>query len=156
MDNLPIPLADKFGPAGGFPGNRSEKRLWGWISAAATSCPQLDEVIESWKHKGICCRILFLDASDATLIKRYKETRRSHPLAGGGRVDRGIEKERDKLAFLKAKADYIIDTSNLLTRELRQELEKIFVENEQFQNMFVTILSFGFKYGIPQDAGSGL
>ena len=78
---------------------------------------QLDEVIESWKHKGICCRILFLDASDATLIKRYKETRRSHPLAGGGRVDRGIEKERDKLAFLKAKADYIIDTSNLLTRE---------------------------------------
>ena len=111
-----------------------------------------DEVIESWKHKGICCRILFLDASDATLIKRYKETRRSHPLAGGGRVDRGIEKERDKLAFLKAKADYIIDTSNLLTRELRQELEKIFVENEQFQNMFVTILSFGFKYGIPQDA----
>ena len=151
VDNLPIPLADKFAQLA-VSGEQIRKAALGLDIRSGNELSQLDEVIESWKHKGICCRILFLDASDATLIKRYKETRRSHPLAGGGRVDRGIEKERDKLAFLKAKADYIIDTSNLLTRELRQELEKIFVENEQFQNMFVTILSFGFKYGIPQDA----
>lgn len=96
--------------------------------------------------------ILFLDASDETLVKRYKETRRSHPLAGKGRVDQGIRQERERLGFLKEAADYIIDTSQLLTRELRQELEKIFVENQKYTNLFVTVLSFGFKYGIPADA----
>ena len=84
------------------------------------------------------------------LIKRYKETRRSHPLAGTGRLDKGIEKERVKLAFLKKDADFIIDTSKLLTRELRQELEKIFLKHQEYCNMFVTVLSFGFKYGIPE------
>ena len=64
------------------------------------------------------------------MIKRYKETRRSHPLAGLDRLDRGIEKERRKLAFLKKRADYILDTSMLLTKELRIELEKIFISNE--------------------------
>lgn len=86
------------------------------------------------------------------LVRRYKETRRSHPLAGAGRVDDGIQKERERLQFLKEYADYILDTSKLLTRELKAELEKIFVENRTFKNLMVTVLSFGFKYGIPQDA----
>ena len=85
-------------------------------------------------------QILFLDANDGVLIKRYKETRRSHPLAGTGRLDKGIEKERVKLAFLKKDADFIIDTSKLLTRELRQELEKIFLKHQEYCNMFVTVL----------------
>ena len=86
------------------------------------------------------------------MIKRYKETRRSHPLAGKGRLETGIEKERARVAFLKKGSDFIIDTSMLLTKELRQELEKIFLKEESFKNMFVTILSFGFKYGIPADS----
>ena len=93
-----------------------------------------------------------MDAKDSILIKRYKETRRKHPLAGVGRIDEGIAKERERLAFLKKAADYIIDTSQLLTKELRQELEKIFIKNQGYQNLFVTVLSFGFKYGIPADA----
>ena len=97
-------------------------------------------------------QILYLDASDETLVKRYKETRRSHPLAGRGRVDAGIRQEREQLEFLKKKADFIIDTSQLLTRELRQELEKIFTEDQDYSNLFITVLSFGFKYGIPSDA----
>ena len=96
-------------------------------------------------------KVLFLDASDDALIKRYKETRRSHPLAGAGRIDQGIAMERERLEFLRRDADYIIDTSRLLTRELRQELEKIFVKNQAFRSMFITVLSFGFKYGLPQD-----
>ena len=94
----------------------------------------------------------FLDAEDAVLVKRYKETRRSHPLAQGERVDKGIMRERQKMEFLKKEADYIIDTSRLLTRELKTELEKIFVQDEEFNSMYVTILSFGFKYGIPADS----
>jgi UPF0042 nucleotide-binding protein len=96
--------------------------------------------------------VLFLDAEDGVLVKRYKETRRNHPLAPGQRVDKGIQLERKRLEFLKTKADYIIDTSRLLTRELKVELEKIFVRNEEYNSLFVTILSFGFKYGIPADA----
>ena len=96
--------------------------------------------------------ILFLDAEDEVLIKRYKETRRNHPLSGSGRIEAGIRLERGKLEFLKKRADYILDTSHLLTRELKSELDKIFVKNQQFKNLMITILSFGFKYGIPEDA----
>ena len=96
--------------------------------------------------------ILFLDAEDEVLVKRYKETRRNHPLAGSERINKGIVLEREKLQYLKDNADYIIDTSQLLTRELKIELEKIFVQNEDYKNLFITILSFGFKYGIPSDS----
>ena len=95
--------------------------------------------------------ILYLDASDAVLVKRYKETRRSHPLARGDRVDKGIAEERIKMAFLKKHADYIMDTSQLLTRELNQGLNRIFVQNQEFKSLVITVLSFGFKYGIPND-----
>ena len=96
--------------------------------------------------------ILFLDAQDDVLIKRYKETRRQHPLSGSGRVDTGIAREREKILFLKMRATYILDTSKLLTRELRIELEKIFVRGQRFLNLYITVMSFGFKYGIPQDS----
>jgi len=69
-----------------------------------------------------------------------------------GRVDEGIREERKRLNFLKERADYIIDTTHLLTRELKKELDKIFVENGKFDNMMISVLSFGFKYGIPEDA----
>ena len=75
-----------------------------------------------------------------------------HPLAESGRVEQGITLERERLAFLKKQADYIIDTSQLLTRELKQELDKIFIQNREFKNLMITVLSFGFKYGIPSDA----
>ena len=104
------------------------------------------------KEAGYEFEILFLDAEDNVLVKRYKETRRSHPLAMTGRVDEGIRIEREKMHFLKERADYIIDTSYLLTRELKQEVEKIFVDNQEFCNLMVSVLSFGFKYGIPADA----
>ena len=80
------------------------------------------------------------------------ETRRTHPLAQDGRVADGIREERRRLEFLKKQADYIIDTSSLLTRELKQELDKIFVQNKNFKNLVISVLSFGFKYGIPTDS----
>ena len=101
---------------------------------------------------GIKYEILFLDADEKTLVKRYKETRRMHPLAREGRVETGIQREREMISFIREKADYIIDTTSLLTRELKQELEKIYVNDEHYSNFIVTILSFGFKYGIPADS----
>ena len=79
-------------------------------------------------------------------------SRHLHPLAGGERVDKGIQKERQRMEFLRRRADYIIDTSNMLTRELKAELEKIFVQNQDYKSLFITVVSFGFKYGIPTDA----
>lgn len=96
--------------------------------------------------------VLFLDSSDSVLIKRYKETRRSHPLAVGKRVNEGIAEERKRLEVLKKNADYIIDTSMLLTRELKTKLDDIFVSGKEYKNLYITTMSFGFKYGIPSDA----
>ena len=86
-----------------------------------------------------------------TLIKRFKETRRSHPMGDRDSVENEINEERAKLEFLREQADYIIDTSNLLVKELRGEIEKIFVLNRDYRNLFVTIMSFGFKHGVPAD-----
>lgn len=152
IDNLPIPLMGKFaelsmrGPAG------FEKIALGIDIRSGEELSQLGQILSDWNLGEFHYRIVFLDASKEVLIKRYKETRRSHPLAGSGRIDQGIEKEREKLAFLKQRADVILDTSMMLTKELRQELEKIFVEDQSYYNLFVTVLSFGFKYGIPSDA----
>ena len=113
---------------------------------------RLNSQLEVLCELGIEYEILFLDAEDETLVKRYKETRRTHPLAKEDRIETGISREREMISFIRDRADYIIDTTTLLTRELRQEVEKIFVGNEEYGNFIITVLSFGFKYGIPSDA----
>ena len=151
VDNLPISLVDKFVQLVSG-GTDIKKTALGLDIRSGEELENLDEILENWRGSDVDVQVLFLDANDAVLIKRYKETRRVHPLAGAGRLENGIEKEREKLAFLKNEADYIIDTSMLLTRELRKELEKIFLHDARYKNMYVTVLSFGFKYGIPEDA----
>lgn len=152
VDNLPIPLIEKFAELTlNNPGGISNAAL-GIDIRSGEDLSVLNRIFDEWSRNRVPFEILFLDAGDETLIKRYKETRRAHPLAAGGRIDSGILKERGKLAFLKEEADYIIDTSKLLTKELRQELEKIFVNHESYRNLYITLLSFGFKYGIPSDA----
>ena len=151
VDNLPISLVDKFVQLVSE-GTSIEKAALGLDIRSGEELGNLDEILENWRSSNVDVQVLFLDANDAVLIKRYKETRRTHPLAGAGRLENGIEKEREKLAFLKREADYIIDTSQLLTRELNAALEKIFLQDARYKNMYVTVLSFGFKYGIPEDA----
>lgn len=153
VDNLPIPLLEKF--ASLMPeihGEDVQNVALGIDARSGRSLDELEVVLDKMKAAGYQFEILFLDAQDSVLVKRYKETRRSHPLANGGRVDVGIRLEREKTRFLKERADYIIDTSYLLTRELKQEIDKIFVQNQEFHNMMISVLSFGFKYGIPADA----
>ncbi len=152
VDNLPIPLMEAFVELVMQKPTAHEEVALGIDIRSGEDLPQLEQVLENWKLQQVPCEILFLDSSDATLVKRYKETRRSHPLAGQGRVEGGIKLEREKLAFLKQQAGLILDTSGLLTRELRKELEKIFLQDRRYQNLFITVLSFGFKYGIPSDA----
>ena len=152
VDNLPISLIEKFSELI-YPGNTEvTKAALGIDIRSGKAFDELAAVLEELTVAGVNYEILFLDASDEVLVKRYKETRRTHPLAQDGRVADGIREERRRLEFLKKQADYIIDTSSLLTRELKQELDKIFVQNKNFKNLVISVLSFGFKYGIPTDS----
>lgn len=152
VDNMPISLVVKFAElAAGQEEGYSDIAL-GIDIRSGNALGEFDEVLDELSRRHYRYKILYLDSSDEVLVKRYKETRRTHPLAKDDRVDKGIARERKKLEFLKKRADYIIDTSQLLTREFKQELEKIFIQGEHYNNLFVTVLSFGFKYGIPSDA----
>lgn len=152
VDNLPIPLVETFADL--ILNNPKEYHTiaLGVDIRSGEELNCLTMIFNRWKKQMIPYQILFLDASDSILIKRFKETRRSHPLALAARIDCGIDQERKALGFLKSQADYILDTSQLLTRELRQALERIFADNKAYGNMYATILSFGFKYGVPVDA----
>lgn len=152
IDNLPIQLLDKLIDLSNTFHSDVSKVAVGIDVRNGSGIDAIPQTLEQLRQKNFLYEILFLDAEDEVLVKRYKETRRNHPLAGSERINKGIVLEREKLQYLKDNADYIIDTSQLLTRELKIELEKIFVQNEDYKNLFITILSFGFKYGIPSDS----
>ncbi len=152
VDNLPISLMGKFSELIYSGTSEISKVALGLDIRSGKTLDELQHTLDELTAAGYHYEILFLDAADDVLVKRYKETRRNHPLAQDGRIAGGIAKERTRLSFLKKQADYIIDTSSLLTRELRQELDRIFVQNKDFKNLVITVLSFGFKYGIPTDS----
>ncbi|MCI6497917.1 MAG: RNase adapter RapZ [Lachnospiraceae bacterium] len=151
VDNLPVPLIIKFAELSLDGIGDSRNIALGIDIRSGQALDELSDVLDKMKDK-FRYEILFLDANDETLVKRFKETRRAHPLALTGRVDEGIDLERKKMQFLRERADYIVDTSHMLTRELKQQMERIVIHSEEFKNLYITILSFGFKYGIPTDA----
>lgn len=153
VDNLPVPLIPKMADLWRVSGTEINKAALGVDIRSGENFQELHHVLDELDHMGMKYEILYLESSDDVLIKRYKETRRFHPLSGSsGRVDEGIQRERKLLGFLKERADYLIDTSHMLTRELKGELNKIFVQNKEYKNLYISVLSFGFKYGIPADA----
>lgn len=152
MDNLPILLVPKLAELLVVPNAEVNKAALGMDIRSSYGSDDLMQALDKLDEMGLAYEMLYMDASDEVLIKRYKESRRNHPLAGEGRVEQGIAKERRVLAPLKKRADYILDTSRLLIRELKREMNHIFVENKEYKNLYVTVLSFGFKYGIPSDA----
>jgi UPF0042 nucleotide-binding protein len=152
VDNLPVPLIEKFVELIAMPGSEITKVALGLDVRADQPFGDAQRTLDRLKENGYLFEILFMEASDQVLLKRYKESRRMHPLSPEGRVEEGVHRERDILQYIKKKADYVIDTSNLLTRELKEEIDHIFVRNEEYNSLMVSILSFGFKNGIPADA----
>lgn len=151
VDNLPVPLIEKFVELIAMPNSEVSKVALGLDVRADQPFEDVQKVLERLRQSGYSFEILFLDAGDAELLKRYKETRRVHPLSNVGRIEDGVRKEREILRDIRDKADYVIDTSRLLTRELKEELDRIFIKNEKYNSLMITILSFGFKYGLPAD-----
>lgn len=152
VDNLPIPLILTFARLTIKESVNINKVALGIDIRSGQAFGDLANSLEELDKLGYKSEILFLEASTEALVKRYKETRRVHPLSGLNRIDQGIELEREKLEILKKRADYIIDTSHLLIRELKLQIDNIFVQNGTFHNFYITILTFGFKYGIPSDS----
>lgn len=152
VDNLPVSLIEKFVELIAMPNSESSKVALGLDVRADQSFSDVTRILANLKQNGYKFEILFMDADDPALIKRYKETRRVHPLSADGRVEDGVRTERKVLEAIRKDADFVIDTSNLLTRELKEELDRIFVKNQEYNSLMITVMSFGFKHGFPADA----
>lgn len=152
VDNLPVPLIPTFARLTVKESQNINKIALGIDIRSGQSLEEAGTVLDELRAEGYSYEILFLECSTEVLVKRFKETRRTHPLSGTERVNKGIEEERRRLAFLKSRADFILDTSQLLVRELKTQIDHVFVENGSYHNFFITVLSFGFKYGIPTDS----
>ncbi len=152
VDNLPPTLIPKFAELCAQSEGKINKialvvdiRGGGFFDAVYDS-------LENLKTLGIKCEILFLDASDETLVRRFKESRRRHPLGTHGRVLDGIREERLKLEELKGKASKVIDTSELSNKQLKEQITLLYGGDNEEHNLNINVMSFGYKYGIPMDA----
>lgn len=153
VDNLPPKLIKKFAEVCKQSQGSIDKVALVMDIRGGIFFDDLFESLSELSREQFQYEILFLDTSDEVLVKRFKEKRRSHPLAPGGRVITGIELERQKLREVKDKADVIIDTSKYAIKDLREEMARKFGDKEMSEKqMAITILSFGFKYGIPVDS----
>ena len=156
VDNLPVSLIPVFTQLILNNNNTDEqhtKVALGVDIRSGKKFDELEKIIGELRHDEVPIEVLFLDAGDEVLLKRYKETRRSHPLSeGGGSTANGIEKERERLEGLRRTADYILDTSHMLIRDLGKTVRGIFADGSSFNSLVITIMSFGFKFGIPEEA----
>ncbi|NSW91685.1 MAG: RNase adapter RapZ [Firmicutes bacterium] len=151
VDNLPPALIPKFAEIVSRSGGKINKIALVIDVRGRELLNDFFPSLEALKDLGFNYKILFLEASNNVLVKRYKETRRSHPLAHSGRVIDGINEERQILQEIKKSADHVIDTSNLSPAQLKEEINNIFLKGKEFKGMIISIISFGFKYGIPID-----
>ena len=153
VDNLPVALLRDFAQLAVKKDELESRVAVGIdIRSGKSSIESLMDVLEEMKDDGMAYEILYLDAADDVILRRYKESRRTPPLSKGERIEEALKKERETMSSLRTRADYVIDTTHLLTRDLREELSRIFSEQTGYQSMYITILSFGYKYGIPADA----
>lgn len=152
VDNLPPMLIPKFAELCVQSAGRVSKIALVVDIRGGEFFDTLVQVLEDLETQGFMYEILFLEASDETLIRRYKESRRRHPMAPFGRVSEGISRERERLEHIRGRATHIIDTSDLATSQLKEKITALFAGERESDRMTVTVVSFGFKYGIPLDA----
>jgi len=152
VDNLPAQLVPAFAElASEQPGDR--RRIAACVDArAGKNLIRLPAYLDELREKGVRPHVLFLDASTASLLRRYSETRRPHPVAHAGSVQECVEAERELLAPARERADLVLDTSDMPLSELRERVATAFVDETTGREMQVTVMSFGFKFGVPPEA----
>lgn len=152
VDNLPPALLGKMAELGAGTGGKIVRMAFGIDLRGGEFFGNTVDALAGLETAGYLYQILFLEASDDTLVRRFKETRRPHPLAPEGRILEGIRQERQLLQELRGKATHIIDTTDLSPRKLREEVQRLFRDNSEKPLIFVNIVSFGFKFGLPMDS----
>lgn len=152
VDNLPPALLVKMAELGADAGEKIGRMAFGIDLRGGEFFGSTVEALAALEKAGYPYQILFLEASDETLVRRFKETRRPHPLVPEGRISEGIRREWMLLQELRGKATHIIDTTDLSPRRLREEVRRLFNDNVETPPIFVNVVSFGFKYGLPMDA----
>ena len=149
VDNLPPALIPKFAEICFRPNSDIDKVA---LCVDIRGGSLFDELIPSIESIDQDYHIIYLEASDEVLLNRYKELRKNHPLSKGDGIIEGVERERELLAEIKKKAAYIIDTSHIPTRQLKEKIAEIVAGDKKFNSLMITITSFGFKYGMPMDS----
>ena len=152
VDNLPPALIPKFAELCSQSAGKVNRVALVVDIRGGEFFDQLMQVLSEMDQQSILSEVLFLEASDETLIHRYKETRRRHPLAPQGRISEGISLERDRLEYVRGRATHIIDTSDLSTNQLKKRIIELYENGSEQSRINVNIVSFGFKYGLPLDA----
>jgi UPF0042 nucleotide-binding protein len=152
IDNLPPALIPKVAELVALPGSGNNKVALVTDVRGGQFFDALWEALRELKDMRIEYRILFLDASTSMIVKRFKETRRRHPLAKGGDIVEGVNRERALLEDIKEEADMLIDTTDLSSQELRQTVSAGFLPGTFNTALSITVMSFGYKYGLPVDA----
>lgn len=152
IDNLPPALIEKMAELISVPGAKVTQVALVLDVRSGEFFPELEKSLNQLRDRGIEYRILFLEANDATLIRRFDHTRRKHPLAESERVIDGIIAEKEILKLLRDQADVILDTSNFNVHELRDKVNSMFSEPQPASGLTVNVISFGYKHGLPLDA----
>ena len=154
VDNVPPAIIPKFAEFSASSDGRYDRvALVSDIRGGSDSFSELLDVIEKLKSEGTTCRLLYLSANVETIIKRYKETRRRHPLMTDGfGIEDAVQREEELLKPLREHADFLIDTTQMPAQKLRSELFGYFAEKGQQGKLCVNVMSFGYKYGIPMEA----
>jgi len=151
VDNLPPVFIPKFVELCSHASSHVTKVVFVVDTRSREFFDKLVSILEDMDKKNLEYEMLFMDASDDAIIRRYKETRRRHPMAPSSRISDGVAKERSRLESVRGKATYLIDTSNMSKAELRDKIKLLFGKTEG-STMNISVLSFGFKYGMPLDA----
>lgn len=152
IDNLPVTLMPRFLELCATSEEPITRVALGIDQRERVSLREYPAVLEELRHRGQRVEILYFEAADEVLLRRFSETRRPHPAAGSIGVAQGIDIERERLVGLRGLADQIIDTSVLTVHELRDQLRRLLSQASLQASLFVTVESFGYKYGVPTDA----
>ena len=153
VDNLPVALMPKFAELCIATGGRYEKVALVTDVRAKNGFDELLKTLDQLKEMNCACRILYMDADVPTIVRRYKETRRPHPLAKrGGSIEEAVYREIDLLAPIRERADFIVNSSELTLGQLQSRLFELIAPAGSKRQLEVTVEAFGFKHGVPQDA----
>lgn len=152
IDNLPPPLIERMATLVAGPGSKVRQVALGVDVRGGEFFPELEKALGELRERGFDYRILFLEASDESLVRRYEEKRHRHPLAHSERLVEGIAQERDLMRSIRAQADVILDTTALNVHELRDKIVSMFAEAAPVKGIAINVISFGYKHGLPLDA----